>query len=190
MYKHNIADKVADILKQSRYKSGRTQDYVADALGLTRKTIQNWENAKSMPDVAQLYGWFNAIQVPPHPYVLKLLYPDVDSSNFDNESEMDTALLKLAQDLPCHAKKKLLFILEGSHGSSPVSVIDMMVANLQTPLRDRLGVCQTIISNYEIAEELDVLTDKCNARPSVSNLKNALQSAIVAVKKRQNSYSK
>lgn len=190
MSKYNISEKIADMLKQSRYKSGLSQDAIAEKLCVTRKTVQNWESGKSMPDVAQLYEWFNAIQIPPQPYLLKILYPDVDSSKFDNEAEMDNALLKLAKDLPTHSKRKLLFILEGGHGSSPVSVIDMMVANLQTPLRDRLNICQSILSNYEIAEELDILTDKDAIRPSVNNLKTALQSAILAVKKRLNSYSK
>lgn len=175
---------------QSRYVSGKSQEYVAGRLGISTKTVQNWESGKSMPDVAQLYNWFNAIQIPPHPYILAILYPDVDSNKFDDEHEMDKALLDMAKDLPYHEKKKLLFVLEGTHGSSPVSVIDMMVANLQTPLRDRMGVCQTIISNYEIAESLDLLTDKNAVRPSVKHLKEALQSAIAAVIKKQNSYLK
>ena len=187
---YNIQDKIADILKQSRYKSGCTQDTIAEKLGVTRKTVQNWESGKSMPDIAQMYNWFNAIQLPPQPYMLRILYPDVDSGKFDNESEMDKALLKFAQDLPTHAKQKLLFILEGKHGSSPISVIDMMVANLQTPLSDRLNICQSIILNYEMAEELDILTDKNAIRPSVINLKESLSSAMLAVKKRLNSYLK
>lgn len=188
MNKNEINQRIAEMLLKSRYKSGYSQEYVAKRLGLSTRTVQNWENAKSMPDVAQLYDWFNAIQVPPHPFILAILYPDVDSQKFDDEGEMDKALLDMAKDLPYHEKQKLLFILEGTHGSSPVSVIDMMVANLQTPLRDRMGVCQTIISNYEIAESLDMLTDKEAVRPSVNHLKEVLQRAIIAVRKRQNSY--
>lgn len=190
MSRNEINEKISKMMMQSRYVSGKSQEYVAKKLGISTKTVQNWESCKSMPDVAQLYDWFNALQVPPHPYILEILYPDVDSNKFDDNHEMDKALLALAKDLPMHEKQKLLFILEGRHGSSPVSVIDMMVANLQTPLRDRMGVCQTIISNYEIAESLDILTDKNAARPSVSHLKGALQKAITAVIKKQNSYLK
>lgn len=190
MEKYEINQKVADILKQSRYKTDKSQDYMAKMLGVSQRTVSSWENGYTMPDVPQFYQWFNVLCMPPHPYVLKLLYPDVDSKHFDNEAEMNKALLKLAQDLPEHSKRKLLFILEGKHGSSPVSVIDMMVANLQTPLRDRLNICQAIISNYEIAEALDLLTDKNAIRPSVKNLKDALESGIIAVRKRLNSYLK
>ena len=190
METHEINSKIADILKQSRYKVGFSQEYMAKKLGKTQKTISNWENGTTALDVIQFYQWFNVLCLPPHPYILSLLYPDVDSSKFDDDSEMDKALSKLAQDLPAHEKKKLLFILEAKHGSSPVSVIDMMVANLQTPLRDRMGVCQTILSNYEIAESLDMLTDKKAVRPSVKHLKSALESAIAAVIKKQNSYLK
>lgn len=188
MFNDDIRIKVSDMLKQSRYKADKSQSYMATALGVSRKTIQNWEDGTTAPDVVQLYEWFNALCMPPHPYILKILYPDVDSNKFNDDAEMDKAIQVLARDLPMHEKRKLLFILEGRHGSSPTSVIDMMVANLQTPLRDRLNICQCIISNYEIAEDLDILTDKSAVRPSVEHLKSALASGIKAVQKRMNSY--
>lgn len=188
MFDDGIRTKVSDMLKQSRYKADKSQTFMANTLGVSRRTIQNWEDGATAPDVVQLYEWFNALCMPPHPYILKILYPDVDSNKFNDDAEMDKALLALAKDLPSHEKRKLLFILEGKHGSSPVSVIDMMVANLQTPLRDRLNICQCIISNYEIAEDLDILTNKDAVRPSVEHLKKALQSGIIAVRKRMNSY--
>ena len=188
MGKYEISQSISNILMQSRYKSGKSQEYVASRLGVSTKTIQNWENCKSMPDVAQLYDWFNAIQIPPQPYILSILYPDIDSSKFESCDKVDKSFIEMIKDLPAHERQKLLFILEGTHGSSPSSIIDMMVANLQTPLRDRMGVCQTIISNYEIAESLDMLTDKNAVRPSVFNLKETLKKAITAVIKKQNSY--
>lgn len=178
----------ADMLKDSRYKANVSQQYMAEHLGVSKRTVQNWEDGVTSPPIAMVYDWFNVLCLPPQPFILKILYPDVDSNQFDDEMMIDKALLLLSRDLPAHAKKKLLFILEGKHGSSPVSVIDMMVANLQTPLRDRLNVCQNILINYEMAEALDQLTDKGNIRPSVVNLKNALENGIKAVRKRINSY--
>lgn len=189
MDKYEINEKIADILLQSRYASGKSQQFIAERIGVTTRTIQNWECCKSAPDVSQFYQWFNAIQIPPQQYILKILYPDVDFNKFNDDSvALDRALCSFIMDLPIHEKKKLLFILEGSHGSSPSAVIDLMIANLQTPLRDRLGVCQTIISNYEMADELGMLTSKDSIRPSVDRLKQSLQAAIGAVKKRLNSY--
>ncbi len=188
MFNDDIKIKVADMLRQSRYKADKSQTFMSNTLGVSRRTIQNWEDGTTAPDVVQLYEWFNALCMPPHPYLLKILYPDIDSNKFEDEHEMDKALSSLMRDLPYHEKRKLLFIFEGKHGSSPVSVIDMIVANLQTPLRDRLNICQNIITNYELSEDLDQLTNKDEIRPSVTNLKNALESGIKAVRKRMNSY--
>lgn len=176
------------MLSASRYKAGKSQQYMADALGVSKKTIQNWEDGSSFPTDKALIDWFNALSTAPHPYLLALLYPDMDFKNLDSDEEVDKAFDAMVKDLPVHVKKKLLFILCGNHGSSPVSVLDMMVANLQTPLRDRLNVCQHIIINYEMAEALDMLSDKSGIRPSIENLKSALEHGIKAVSKRLNTY--
>lgn len=188
MNKAESMHKFADMLAQSRYAAGKSQEYMANALGVSKRTIINWESGYSSPPLSVAYDWFNVLCIPPQPYILKILYPDVDSNKFDDEQMMDKAFLKLSNDLPAHAKRKLLFILEGKHGSSPISIIDMMVANLQTPLRDRLNICQNILINYDMSEALDQLTDKDAVRPSVTNLKNALENGIKAVRKRVNSY--
>lgn len=188
MGKRETLDKMADMLRSSRYASGKSQEYMAKQLGVSKRTIQNWEDGASSPTIAQAYDWFNILCMPPQPFLLKILYPDVDSNKFDDDAEMDKALLKLARDLPMHTKRKLLFILEGKHGSSPTSIIDLMVANLQTPLRDRLNICQNILINYELSEALGQLTDIKSVHPSVDNLKNALMRGIEAVRERKNSY--
>lgn len=38
-------------LKNARNKSGMTQEAVAEAVGVSRQTVSNWENEKSYPDI-------------------------------------------------------------------------------------------------------------------------------------------
>lgn len=38
-------------LKKSRLQAGMTQEQVAEALGVSRQTISNWENEKTYPDI-------------------------------------------------------------------------------------------------------------------------------------------
>ena len=38
-------------LKKARNEKGLTQEQTADALGVSRQTISNWENNKSYPDI-------------------------------------------------------------------------------------------------------------------------------------------
>ncbi|MGY3750074.1 helix-turn-helix domain-containing protein [Vagococcus acidifermentans] len=49
-------------LKESRLKSDMTQEQVAEAIGVSRQSISNWENEKNYPDIisviqlSELYG--------------------------------------------------------------------------------------------------------------------------------------
>ncbi len=38
-------------LKDARTNSGLTQESIAEAIGVSRQTISNWENEKSFPDI-------------------------------------------------------------------------------------------------------------------------------------------
>lgn len=183
----DVAMKFAEMYRKSRYDSGKSQKQVADAMGVSVRTIQNWEDGTSSPTQVQSYQWFNAICVPPQKYLFEIYYPDIDGNKLHDKTsdpEVDKALAHLLSDLPGHIKRKLLFILLGEHGSSPAAVIDMIVAYLLTPLKDRLNICLSIINNYEIAEALDMIIFD-NIKPSVNKLKDALTAAIKAVTKRK-----
>lgn len=41
-------------IKKSRMESGLTQEQAAEALGISRQTISNWENEKSYPDIVSV----------------------------------------------------------------------------------------------------------------------------------------
>lgn len=181
-----LADQIASTLKRSRNTANKSQEYMAKALGVTRKTIQNWEDGSSCPSQIQAYEWFNALCIPPQSYYLELLYPDLNCETAADGCTED--LLKLVSDLPQHMQQKLFFILSGSHGSSPASVIDMTVANLQTPLKDRLNICQNVITNYEIAESIGDLNDS-SVKIDIKKLKETFINAVKAVKTRRNSYT-
>lgn len=42
---------IGNKLQQARIKSGYTQEQTADALGISRQTISNWENERTYPDI-------------------------------------------------------------------------------------------------------------------------------------------
>ena len=41
-------------LKDARSRSGLTQEYVAEAVQVSRQTISNWENERSYPDIVSV----------------------------------------------------------------------------------------------------------------------------------------
>lgn len=42
---------IGAIIKKARNNAGLTQEQSAEALGVSRQTVSNWENAKSYPDI-------------------------------------------------------------------------------------------------------------------------------------------
>jgi len=50
-------------LKKTRVKSGFTQEQVAEKLMISRQTVSNWENEKSLPDVASVIKMSDLYQI-------------------------------------------------------------------------------------------------------------------------------
>ena len=46
--------RIADKIKNARIQKGYTQEQVAEELLVTRQTISNWENGKSLPDIISI----------------------------------------------------------------------------------------------------------------------------------------
>ena len=46
--------KIADKIKNARIQKGYTQEQVAENLFVSRQTISNWENGKSLPDILSI----------------------------------------------------------------------------------------------------------------------------------------
>lgn len=45
---------ICEKLKTARMNAGMTQEQVAETVGVSRQTISNWENGRSLPDVMSL----------------------------------------------------------------------------------------------------------------------------------------
>lgn len=150
---NEVNDRFAKIWRVSRDKAGVSQDTIAKRLGVSKKTVQNWESGASSPSQVMGFKWFDELGVQPMPYYLSVLYPGFGDVPADpDDKEVDIYLQKVIGGLPTHIKRELLYILSGYHGSSVVGVMEMITAHLQAPLRDRVNVAQSVATNYTIAE--------------------------------------
>ena len=50
-------------LKEARTKSGLTQEQVAEKVMVSRQTISNWENGKSLPDIVSVMNLSDLYQI-------------------------------------------------------------------------------------------------------------------------------
>jgi transcriptional regulator with XRE-family HTH domain len=60
----NPAWTLVDRLKKARQLAGMEQTDIADALGVARNTVSNWENGRSEPSASAFVRWARATGVP------------------------------------------------------------------------------------------------------------------------------
>lgn len=168
---------ICEILRTTRYDSGKSQEFMALELGVARRTIQNWETGVSEPGVSQAIEWFIVLGRNPIPFLLQYLFPVMDHiSAGDDTDKLRRALARLIQELPDEGVRQLLYLLYGDHGSSPKAVLHLMNAHLQTPMKDRIIQAEIITKNYELAKMTGTLARPDHIQPSVELLHSAIAS--------------
>lgn len=181
---------IAEALRYTRNESGRSQEYMASELGVTRRTILNWESGVSEPSIGQAISWFKLAHKNPLPYLLQCTYPDIDKiSHEDDDAKILAALLQIINDLPAEGVRQLMYLFFGDHGSSPRAVLQMITAHLQTPMKDRIVQGQLVATNYELAIRTGSLSHPEHIQPDMDCLEGAIAAAKMAVEKSAKEYS-
>ena len=162
---------------QSRADAKKSQEYMALSLGVSKKTIQNWEKGTSSPDLFQGCEWFRVLGLNPMPYYLAFLYPDTFGTPqaFDNEDAVEKALILLIRQSSAAEKKELLFLMSGHHGSSWHSLLQMFTAHCHCSLRSRVTAARTILENYEMDKACGAMVCPDNVQPDMKMLHHAVE---------------
>lgn len=181
---------VAEALKRTRTENGMSQEELAEALGVGRRTIQNWEKGISGPDIVQAIQWFRVLNVNPLPYLFQTVFPTMDQiSGKDDITRIRQALKLILEDLPEEGVRQLLYLFYGDHGSSPRAVMHLVTAHLQTPMKDKLSHAKAIAHDYEIAEKKGQLRGKEHVQPDMKFLNDAISEGEEAVLSDRESYT-
>lgn len=191
MNEQDVADRFAAMMLAARHAAGYSQEQAARAIGVSKTTIQNWESGATSATQKQAFIYFQKMGLQPLPFYLQAFY----HAEFKNigphstDEQIDAALTAMLKDLPMDTKRKLLFVAYGDHGSSPISVLEMMVAHLHTPLISRIGVATLIQSNYTMAQKCGRLVATSHIMPSMDTFEIAISRARDAVTNRCKHYS-
>lgn len=187
----DISERFADMWRRSREDAGKSQDYMAKALGVSKKTIQNWEAGTSSPSQMKGFEWFRVLGVQPLPYYLDLLYPDIMKNLAEDPSEdhITETLVTAVSHLGVEQKKKLLYLFLGNHGSSVSGILELMTAHLQSPLRDRINIAQSVSTNYQLATQTGNVIRPDDIQPDLDLLNYSIKRGTEAVINGQSGYS-
>lgn len=190
MKRIEIVENVANMLLSSRLAAERSQEWVAKSLGVSKKTVQNWESGYSSPPLSTVLEWFEVLDVQPMPYFFMLL--NHKSFGFITSNDADqvisSALSDYIDNVPMVEKRQLLYWALGEHGSDPASVLDMVTAHLHTPLVNRLNISQSIINNYEIAANNNNIVQPDHVLPDMDSLKESTNRARESIMMHKESY--
>lgn len=180
--RYDISEKFASMWRKSRTSQNKSQEYMARALGVSKATVQHWEDGTSCPSQKVGMEWFSALGVNPLPYYLDILYPEFETLSYNSDDkQIEDALIAFIKSLPASSKRKLLYCAYGKHGASPICALEMITAHLHTPLHMRLNVAQNISSNYQLAKFKKTLICSEQIQPDIQILDSAIAGGREAV---------
>ena len=189
--RYDLAERFANMWVKSRTDAKKSQEYMAKALGVSRKTIQNWEEGFSCPSQEKGFEWFIALDLQPLPYYLEVLYPTEfhNISGTVSDEAIEDALITVIHDLPPASKRKLLYLLYGDHGSDPIALLELFNAYLQVPLKDRLNLASSTVTNYQVAQSMGNIIHTDHIQPDINVLASSFNKAKEAVMQGKTTYT-
>lgn len=180
----------AKIWSLSRSDAGKTQEYMASGLGVSKKTIQNWEKGVSAPDLYEGSEWFRVLGSNPMPYYLAFLYPWLFDgiTPEDDDQDIEQTLLFLVKNMTAVEKREMLYLMAGRHGSPWYSLLQMFTAHCHTSMQARVTASRVILENYEMEEKTGTLVCPQDISPDLKVLRSAISQGKNAVQNGEVSY--
>ena len=171
-----VADRVANMLVKSRMDAGLSQQQLAKALGMSVKTISNWEKGYGAPDAVTQMQWFDVCGLNELPYLLAKNYPETYANLSVNSDfkEIRAGVIKYIQEISDEQEiRQLAFCIMGNTGSSWKQQLNMLTAHNHCTMRSRVAVAQTVYDNYSIEEIKGELVCTESIKPDMDALKAA-----------------
>lgn len=175
----------------TRINANKSQEYMAMELGVSKKTVQNWEKGISSPSFFQSMEWFRILKVNPIPYYMSCTaqHKVVRGYRYDPDDKIEEMFDDLTKQFSINTKRALIFLFLGEHGSSPVAVINMVLAHLHAPMKSRAVQAKLIIDNYVLDKETGSLVCPDNILPDVELLDDSIERAKASVIQHYKTYS-
>lgn len=146
------AENFAHMWQKSRTDAGKSQEFMAKSLGVSKKTVQNWECGLSCPSQQMGFQWFEVLGLQPFPYYFRLIYPDIYKDDTPDDEDLDDILISIIKNTPPEFKRKLYHIYLGNHGSSVAGLTELVLAHIQLPLDNRIQMASSVLTAYKYAK--------------------------------------
>lgn len=183
--------RIAKALEMARSKAGISQEKLAKRMGVSRPTIAGREQGASPVTLADIIDWCVSCGVPAkrytdaciHPGLLEYLKDDITTE------EKRQILHAVVDEMSNYEVDGWLYLYYGDHGSDPLGVLTEVLANLHTPLRDRVSIVNAVIGHYEMAQSTKTDPDPNGTQPVMDVVRQARDCGTAAAKNLDDAYS-
>ena len=185
----NYSKNIARLFEKAVYDSGLSQRELADALGVSRSSLQNWLDGVSAPELGELLTFLPKIQnVTVFPLLLEVCHPDLFAAQTTDEKRK--ALLTFYRDI---ATPRFIaqehYLLMSEHGSNFEGIKQMDIAHIQSRLADRRRNCMAALTGYQDAVAMGAVTDPQAPQPDIETLEICIARSTQSVKAGLNAYT-
>lgn len=182
---------VAKALEMARTKAGLSQEKLAKRLGISKPTVASRERGTSPVTLPEIFKWCVACRIPARRCMDACIYPGLlDYLQEDISTEEKRQILHAAVDeMSNYEVDGWLYLYYGDHGSDPMAVLTEVLANLHTPLRDRVSIVNAIIVHYEMAQSTKTDPDPNGTQPVMDVVRQARDCGTAAAKNLDDAYS-
>lgn len=183
--------RTAKALEMARTRSGLSQQKLAARMGVNRGTIANWEQGLAAISLPMAMRWFTCCGVSAVRYMDACIHPGLLEHLEDDLTGIEKRRILMEGIKECSAYEvdALLYIRYGDHGSDHIGVLTEVLANLHTPLKDRVAVCRMISGNHEMAQATGTDPDPNGTQPKMEVLYQAQDAGTEAAMKSNDSYT-
>lgn len=183
--------RTAKALEMARMLSGLSQQKLAAKMGVNRGTVANWEQGLAAISLPMAMRWFTCCGVSVARYMDACIHPGLLEHLEDDPSDMEKRRILIDAMMECSSYEidALLYIRYGDHGSDHIGVLTEILANLHTPLKDRVAVCRMVSGNYEIAQATGTDPGPNGTAPKMEILYQAQDAGMEAAMKSNDSYT-
>ena len=183
--------RTAKALEIARMRSGLSQQKLAARMGVNRGTIANWEQGLAAISLPMAMRWFTCCGVSAARHMDACIDPGLLEHLEDDLSNMEKRQILIDAMMECSSYEidALLYIRYGDHGSDHIGVLTEILANLHTPLKDRVAVCRMVSGSYEIAQATGTDPDPNGTSPKMEILYQAQDAGTDAAMKSNDSYT-
>jgi transcriptional regulator with XRE-family HTH domain len=183
--------RTAKALEIARMRSGLSQQKLAAKMGVNRGTIANWEQGLAAISLPMTMRWFTCCGVSVARYMDACIHPGLLEHLEDGLSDLEKRRILIDAMMECSSYEidALLYIRYGDHGSDHIGVLTEILANLHTPLKDRVAVCRMVSGSYEMAQATKTDPDPNGTAPKMEILYQAQDAGTEAAMKSNDSYT-